>query len=132
MKVKKYIFPKSAPRPFCESLGPDIPVCALISFDISSVCHGNIPTKSKIYLEVCNTQGLIGRRRRNAEEGGRRRSLTFFALRAKKRENDPIFTRNLAIFGYNLSVFHVKFSFLGSSLNAAVVFNAKRRSMSDF
>ena len=50
----------------------------------------------------------------------------FSALRAKIPKNHPIFTRNSAIFGYNLSVFQAKFSFLGSSLNAAVVFNAKR------
>ena len=53
-------------------------------------------------------------------------NVGFSALRAKIRENHPIFTRNSAIFGYNLSVFQAKFSFLGSSLNAAVVFNAKR------
>ena len=38
----------------------------------------------------------------------------------------PFLPRNSAIFGYNLSVFQAKFSFLGSPLNAAVVFNAKR------
>ena len=53
-------------------------------------------------------------------------NVGFSALRAKIRENHPIFTRNTAIFGYNLSVFQAKFSFLGSLLNAAVVFNAKR------
>ena len=52
-------------------------------------------------------------------------NVGFSALTAKIRENHPIFTRNSAIFGYNLSVFQAKFSFLGSSLNAVVVFNAK-------
>ena len=55
-----------------------------------------------------------------------RANVGFSALRAKIRENHPIFTRNSAIFGHNLSVFQAKFSFLGSSLNAEVVFNAKR------
>ena len=55
-----------------------------------------------------------------------RANVGFSALTAKIRENDPIFTRNSAIFGYNLSVFQAKLSFLGSSLNAEVVFNAKR------
>ena len=53
-------------------------------------------------------------------------NVGFSALRAKIPKNHPIFTRKLDIFGYNLSVFQAKFSFLGSSLNAAVVFNAKR------
>ena len=55
-----------------------------------------------------------------------RANVGFSALTAKIHENHPIFTRNSAIFGHNLSVFQAKFSFLGSSLNAAVVFNAKR------
>ena len=39
----------------------------------------------------------------------------------------PFLPRNSGnILGYNLSVFQAKFSFLGSSLNAAVVFNANR------
>ena len=55
-----------------------------------------------------------------------RADVGFSALRAKIFENDPICTRNSAIFGYILSVFQAKFSFLGSSLNAVEVFNAKR------
>ena len=54
-----------------------------------------------------------------------RANVGFSALRAKMRENHPIFTRYSAIFGYNLFVFQAKFSFLVSSLNAVVVFNAK-------
>ena len=53
-------------------------------------------------------------------------NVEFSALPAKIRENHPIVTRNSAIFGYDLSVFQAKVSFLGSSLNAVVVFNAKR------
>ena len=55
-------------------------------------------------------------------------NVGFSVLRAKIPKNDPIFTRNSAIFGYNLSVFFSfpgQFSFFGSSLNAVVVFNAK-------
>ena len=44
-----------------------VPVCALISLDISSLCHGNASTKAKIYLEVCDTRGLRGRWRRKAK-----------------------------------------------------------------
>ena len=54
-----------------------------------------------------------------------RANVGFSALTAKIRENYPIFTRNSAIFGYNLSVFQAKVSFLGSSLNAVVVFNSE-------
>ena len=53
--------------PFFESLGPDIAVYALISFDASPPCAGNTPTKAKIYLEVCDTQGRRGRRGRKAK-----------------------------------------------------------------
>ena len=58
---QKLYFPKSTPRPFFENLGTDIHVrvYALVSLDSSSLCHGNTPTQSKIYLEVCNTHGLL-------------------------------------------------------------------------
>ena len=55
-------------------------------------------------------------------------NIGFSALRAKIPKNDPIFTENrlvlIMIFPFS-SAFHAKFSFLGSSLNAVVVFNAK-------
>ena len=61
-----------------------------------------------------------------------RANVGFSALRAKIRENHPIFTRNSAIFGYNLSVFQAKFSFLGSSFKRGGSFQREARSMSDF
>ena len=42
-------------------------IYALVSFDISPPCAGNTPTKVKRYLEVCDTQGRRGMRRRKAK-----------------------------------------------------------------
>ena len=43
MGQSESIFPKSTPKPFFESLGPDIRLYALVSFDISPPCADNTP-----------------------------------------------------------------------------------------
>ena len=80
MKVKKNIFPKSTPRPFFESPGPDIRVYALVSFDISPPCSGNTPRKAKLYLEVCDTQGRRERCKKNPNHSGLLRILLGYKI----------------------------------------------------
>ena len=87
---------------------------------------GHFCVERMVWLESYSLPNTFGRLPFMPTSDFPRANVGFSALRAKICENDTICTRNSAIFGYNLSVFQAKFSFLGSSLNAAVVFNAKR------
>ena len=87
---------------------------------------GHFCVERMVWLESYPLPNTFGRLSFMPASDFPRVNVGFSALRAKICENDPICTRNSAIFGYNLSVFQAKFSFLGSSLNAVVVFNAKR------
>ena len=92
----------------------------------SSDLKGHFCVERMVWLESHSLPNTFGRLSFMPTSDFPCANVGFSALRAKIRENHPIFTRYSAIFGYNLSVFQAKFSFLGSSLNAAVVFNAKR------
>ena len=87
---------------------------------------GHFCIERMVWLESHSLPNMFGRLSFMPTSDFPRANVGFSALRAKIPKNDPIFNRNSATFGYNLSVFRAKFSFLGSSLNAAVVFNAKR------
>ena len=87
---------------------------------------GHFGVERMVWLESHSLPNTFGRLPFMPTSDFPRANVGFSALTAKIRENHPICTRNSTIFGYNLSVFQAKFSFLGSSLNASVVFNAKR------
>ena len=62
-------------------------------------------------------------------------NVGFSALRAKIRKKTLFLPKNRLFLAQILpfsSIFEANFSFLGASLNAEVVFNAKRANMSDF
>ena len=86
---------------------------------------GHFCVERMVWLESHSLPNTFGRLPFMPTSDFPRANVGFSALRAKISKNDPIFTRYSAIFGYNLSVFQAKFSFLVSSLNAVVVFNAK-------
>ena len=86
---------------------------------------GHFCVERMVWLESYSLPNTFGRLSFMPTSDFPRANVGFSALRAKIRENHPIFTRNSAIFGHNLFVFQAKFSFLGSSLNAVVVFNSE-------
>ena len=52
VKVKNYFFPKSTPRPFFESLGPDIPVDHLGFIRFFSMCWHRTPLEKWVRVQL--------------------------------------------------------------------------------